>query len=121
MTRDELLADLLADRGSIPELRRELAKLPWDSRELVVLRPEHAIAVIDRFLDGKRDASQVSEWANAIEGRDDVGLDGNSGGALRDLIFETANPELEGPLTRERATDWRERLRALGSRDIPER
>jgi hypothetical protein len=34
----------------------------------------------------------LERWANAIEGRDDIGLDTDAADALKEAIFELANP-----------------------------
>jgi hypothetical protein len=49
--------------------------LPWDSdEELVTLTPEHLARMLERFLSGDLTSSDLDRRANAIEGRDDIGV-----------------------------------------------
>lgn len=99
-------------------LHRELALLPWDCPgPVVTLRVDHIVQVLRRFLDGEFGADTIERWANALEGREDIGLDAPWAVALKQVIFELANPDLIGPLTDERATEYVGRLLTLCSTD----
>lgn len=88
-----------------------IGTLPWDStEELVMLLPEHVIKMLERFLSGELASSDLERWANAIEGRDDIGLDADASDALEEVIFELANPTLQGATTAESARAWVTRL-----------
>ena len=110
MSRQRLLKDLLNRSRPLVELREELAKFPWDSPELVTLKPVHIDACLTEFTTGKIDAHALTEWANCIEGRDDIGLDMQHVETLRELIDELANPDLYSALTLERANSMRQKL-----------
>ncbi len=105
--RVELLGRLLSMERSPSVIRSELGRFPWDSdEELVVLRRKHCIAILNRFLVGTVSAAEVEDWANTVEGRDDIGLEPGNESQLREMIHELANPMLTTPLTVDSATRW---------------
>jgi len=110
MHRQHLLNELLECARPLNELREDLAKIPWDSLELVQLRPHHVDAQLMAFTSGQRDAESICEWANMIEGRDDIGFDPEKASLLRDLIDELSNPDLFQNLTLERALAMHSKL-----------
>ena len=69
-----------------------------------------ATAVMHRFLSGEISPSELERWADAVEGREDIGLEPGSAGILRDFIFEVANPSLSGPITSYSIQSWLSRL-----------
>lgn len=102
--RKDLLADLVEGRFPIELLQRELATYPWDSDDtLVTLRSSHIANILRRFLAGGLPAESVTQWARAIEMRDDVGFEDHEHRALAGAIFILANPDVNGLLTSERA------------------
>lgn len=51
----------------------DLRKFEWDSESaLVQLKASDLYEILTRFLDQEVTAKQVEEWANAVEGRDDI-------------------------------------------------
>lgn len=114
--RHLLLCSLLGMTRPIDGLLHDIADIGWDSEhELVILRRDHVIDILSRFKLGALDAEAVERWANAIEGREDVGLDPGSRELLEAAIFDLANPVLQGPLTPELAERWIERLVRSGA------
>jgi hypothetical protein len=99
--RQEILRDLIELARPVPTLRRELAVFPWDSAELVRLDRAQLTATLRRYLSGKISSQSVSEWAEALEGRDDVGYDQQ----VADVLAELASPEINGTLTGDRARE----------------
>jgi hypothetical protein len=98
----------------------ELAGVAWDSEEeLVTLQPAHVIEVLSRFQSARLSAEDVERWANAIEGRDDIGCEDESRALLKETMFDLANPDLQGALTTEVAARWVERLRAVRTESTP--
>ena len=103
-SRKELVAQLIEGRSPIAPLRTELAAYPWDLDEpLVILRSSHIEAILRRYMANDLTAANVAEWAEALEMRDDVGFDDEHSQALSRAIFVLANPDVNGPLTLERA------------------
>ena len=103
-TRASHLAELLHFSRPIAEVAKDLAVFGWDSDEdLVTLEPEHALSVLRRFLASELSITEVEDWANAIECREDIGLDQE--GLMAAVVFELANPLIAKSLTRQSASD----------------
>ena len=113
--RKEVLERLLKCPTSIEGLLARLADFPWDcDTELVVLRSSHLVAVLDRYLTGKLSAKSVEAWADAIECRDDIGLDREHAGVLREDVFTFATTEVKGQLSPTVAQNMVARYRKAG-------
>ncbi len=87
----------------LAELQAALAGLPWDSEPLVVLRREHVTEALRRLCTGAWTAGDLEQWADLLEGREDVDLEQGYETALAEVIFELANPVLGGPIDGPRA------------------
>lgn len=117
MTQDRivLVKELVGFSRSVADVLQDLAVFGWDSvNELVSLEPASIEAVLNRFLCGELSVDDVEGWANAIEGRDDIGTTQ----IAADVISELANPVLTRPLTRQSAlalVDLLQRLRPNSS------
>lgn len=104
MNRTATLDALVKVTMPISEAVSRLAEFPWDSdAELVSLAPEDFYHVLSLFKQGTLSAVEVENWANALEGRDDVGI---SSPLAQELLYELANPLLSQPLSSERADFW---------------
>jgi hypothetical protein len=102
--RAELLLELLAPRRPINLITAELARFPWDSdSELVILNRNHLRAMLGTFIADQMTVVEIEAWAEAIEGRDDVGFESEHEELLKTIIFELSTQDLGAPLTRTRA------------------
>ncbi len=120
MVRRRILQSLVEMDRSLDSVLGELAGVAWDSEEeLVTLQPAHVIEILIRFQSARLGAEDVERWANAIEGRDDIGFADESRALLKETIFDLANPDLQGALTTEAAARLVERLRAVRSEGTP--
>jgi len=109
--RRRLLMELIALDRPIDEIRGELATLPWDSEEELVVLDRLSIArVLQRYIDDGVTADELITWANAIEGRDDIGFAPSDAAAIKAFLFEAANPEISKPIDHDRAQLWLEVL-----------
>ena len=109
--REQVLKDLVARRGPVPETLARLKEFPWDSgAPLVILTRRDILALLDEYLREKVARESCEEWANALELRDDIGMEHGFEDMLKDFIFELANPTIKGPLTRSRAESWKASL-----------
>jgi hypothetical protein len=77
-------------RRPLDDVMKTLHQYPWDSKdELTEFGPAELRYALDSFLDGALSAEQLEAWANAIEGRDDIGFRPS---ALIDLVAKLAKP-----------------------------
>jgi hypothetical protein len=105
--RSEVLADLVHLRGSLEVIGSELRRFPWDSEdELVTMTPEDAVAVLGRAISGEIGLKDVEMWADLLEVRDDVGFPPETEDTLREMVFDLANPLLNGAITVAKLGYW---------------
>lgn len=94
------LQDLVRLRRSVPDAAAALAAFDWDSdEELVTLTRADAARLLTAYLDGTLTDADVVTWAEALEGRDDVGFEPSHDDTLKNLLFDLSTPELTEPLT----------------------
>lgn len=105
--RVEALLDLVELRRPVAESAAALAEFAWDSdRELVGLSRADARRVLGAYQERRLSADDCQRWAEALEGRDDVGLEPGYEDRLKDFLFTLATPELTEPLTPALAEHW---------------
>ena len=105
-TQKQALESLLAFEQPLKPLISALGAFPWDSdAELALLSVDHITSLLHRFATGRTTGIELEAWANAVEGRDDIGFEPPNHDLLRDLLHELANPRLTRALTRERAVE----------------
>jgi hypothetical protein len=113
--RIEALRDLVALRIPVSEALRAVRTFPWDSDdELVRLTSTATLGILHRFIEGELSGGEVREWADALEVRDDIGLEPAHDETQRRLLFEIASPELSEPLTVAVARRWQSLLLISG-------
>ncbi|QDH80579.1 hypothetical protein FKX85_16640 [Echinicola soli] len=106
--RENTLNELLNFERRLVELRYSLSVLEWDSEEeIVTLTLNHLKNILNRYLEKELSDNDIYEWANLIEMREDIRLDPTHEDLLKELIFELANPEINGSLTKERSLEMR--------------
>ena len=106
--RIESLNALLSRTITIDSAIELLSREPWDSDlPLVTVSVSHIESELRRFLDGELNAQDVEHWANVFEARDDVAFADH---IVEEIVFELANPTLDGPLTASSAELKIERL-----------
>ncbi len=104
MNRAELLEKLLRLDGSLSEIEKELQTFGWDSDDpLVTLRREDILSILNRYIQSVLTETDIENWANVIEGRDDIGFEQGQDKLIHDIVFELANPSLTQPLNVETA------------------
>jgi hypothetical protein len=109
--RREALRNLIDLKEPVADAARRVREFPWDSdTELVILTRLDLAGILDLYLQGKLDGSELEQWAEALEGRDDVGYEGQAVALLKQIIFELANPEITSQLDSKRAREWKEGL-----------
>jgi hypothetical protein len=104
--RKSILDQLLGFEQPLKDLKNALARFEWDSEEeLSLLSLEHLSGILRRFLSRDISAADVEDWANVIEGRDDIGFELGNRAFIRETLHELANPLLTQPLDLERARE----------------
>lgn len=107
--RIKALKDLIHVREPIPKAVSNLRRFPWDSdAALVTLTGRDLLRILDGYLCGELSEVDVEEWAEAIEGRDDVGYEPELADTLRQVVFCLANPLLTTPLGPELAGELKD-------------
>ncbi|WP_033287534.1 hypothetical protein [Amycolatopsis jejuensis] len=105
--REQRLRDLVQVRVSLQEAVSALAGFsPFDGEEVLDLTRADARLVLNRYLDGSLSADDLHEWADAIEVREDLGREEGCEEVLGTLLYQLANPVLEGEITPERVRAW---------------
>lgn len=98
--RKEVLKRLIAYEDNLALIMQDLQSFEWDSdKDLVRLNRQDISAVLARYLSGELYSSHVEDWANALEGREDVGYEAGKRNLIKDTIFDLANPDLSEPLS----------------------
>ncbi|EAZ90215.1 hypothetical protein [Crocosphaera chwakensis] len=107
LTRYQLLDALLTFDQPLLDTLDSLNRLSWDSEEVLIkLKKEHILHVLQRYLQGQLSITDVENWANAIEGREDIESEENAQGIIDEILFDLANPLLSQPLSPESAQDY---------------
>ncbi|MGI5214911.1 hypothetical protein [Plantactinospora sp. CA-290183] len=101
------MRNLIELRLPLDEATTALTRFPWDSdAELVALTRADALRLLRRYLHGDLTAVDCQRWAEALEGRDDIGLETGFENLLKGFLFEIATPALFGDLTPALAATW---------------
>jgi hypothetical protein len=97
--REDILKDLINLKGNLTDIKIELAQYSWDSETpVLVINKKDFINVLQRYIDGSLTSLEIENWANAIECRDDMDFEDDE---LQEIIFELANPDINGEITEE--------------------
>jgi hypothetical protein len=100
MKRTDILNNLISFSNPVKDLGNQLTDLNWDyDGEPVVLRGVQIENILLRFLAGDLNAIELEEWANLIEGREDITFEVEHEEAIKDVIYCLANPILQGEIT----------------------
>ncbi len=85
------------------ELRRQIAKFGWDydGHIKAVLSRADVVTILQRYLKSEIGNKQIEDWADFLEGRDDVAFENGAEAILNEVIHVLANPILDGGLTLE--------------------
>lgn len=83
------------------ELRRQIAKFGWDydGQIKAVLSRADVATILQRYLKSEIGNKQIEDWADFLEGRDDIAFENGAEAILNEVIHVLANPELHGNMT----------------------
>lgn len=95
--RQDILSDLISMHGDLSKLSQELSQYPWDIEKPILQIKSGDIQTILRLVaDGVISTDSLIYWANLIECREDLDVEDDY---LEKIIFELANPEINGEVT----------------------
>ncbi|ULH30700.1 hypothetical protein FH581_017495 (plasmid) [Leptospira weilii] len=104
--RHTIILKLINFEDSTEKLKNSLKSFAWDYEgPRAELNCEHLCKVIQRYLDGDLTSYDIEEWANLIEGREDITFDLSNKVLLQDIVNELANPELTIKLSEKRGKE----------------
>lgn len=94
----EILLNLIHFKMDISTLKERIKKMNFDSDTELVIITRHIIKdVLKKALNNEISFSELEEWANLIECREDIGFENN---IIQEVIFRIANPYLYGDIDR---------------------
>ena len=109
--RTQALEELIHLLSPVDDVIRNLGSFGWDSEvECATLTAGNVDSVLRRFLNGDLSGKEVERWADAIECREDIRFESSRATTLSHVIFEMANPSLEGTISTQKAESWIEAL-----------
>ena len=98
--RKQILMDIVSLNGNLSTLKEELANYQWDSKVPVLnILNQDLVNVFKRCIDDRISLENLVAMANIIECRDDIEFQNEE---MQEVIFELANPEINGEITKEK-------------------
>lgn len=107
------LSDLIDLQGSLEDLLKCKYRNMSQPVEPVILRRDHVVSVLNRFIAGEVQAGQVGAWAEKIHSQEWLDYEPESVDDLTQFLVEVSTPELFGDLTEDRARQWLDRLLSI--------
>lgn len=109
--RRSLIQELLYFSKPIVYLSKELTKFTWDySGSEEILTGDMILKLIDRFVNDELTYSELIDWANAIECREDIVYEGLNTCVIDELVTILANPDINGRLRKEEFEKYKNRI-----------
>lgn len=108
--RKDILTDLVVFKTDLSELQNELSKYSWDIEEpILIISKQDFIKILNRCIENEITFDDLVSWANVIECRDDLDFEVEE---IQEIVFELANPEINGEITKERLQEIINELQA---------
>lgn len=105
-TRGSALQDLISFSKSVNLLAAALNEFAWDfDGSPATIGREHLARVIERYIEGRLTAREIEEWANLVEGREDIDFEAGYERIVGECVYELANPLLTQRLSPPRAQE----------------
>lgn len=90
----------------IQKLEELLKDFSWDfDGDPQEMNINHLRAALERYISGELSAQGLEDWANLIEGREDIKYQEERVVIIEDYIYELANPELTKKISIAHAVD----------------
>ncbi|MCC6539994.1 MAG: hypothetical protein IT162_20770 [Bryobacterales bacterium] len=80
--------------------------------DFAVVGRKQVVSILERFLGGVIEAGELEDWANLVEDNPEFRFETAWEPVLRRIVFEAANPALEGEAEPERVRGWLQNLAA---------
>ena len=93
--RVRALRDLVELRVTARDAQLRLAAVAWDEEELLDLEVRHLVGVLERFVAGELGAAELTEWADTVHLRDDIGRESGRAVLINNVLFALSRPELQ--------------------------
>jgi hypothetical protein len=106
MSKDRIarVNNLICGADDLASIKADLGAFDWDYRGAPVeLRRDHIMAMIQRFTSGSASSGYVAEWADLIEMRSDIAFEPGFEELIISIIFDLANPDINGVLDLKKA------------------
>ena len=101
-TRKKILQELANLSRTLDDIKADLSHFSWDSEEdEYIISRNDIVSVLSRYLSLEIDNTQLEDWANTIEGREDIGYENED---IEDIIIELSNPILYGDISLQQAS-----------------
>lgn len=95
-------------KDSLEWLEHELSTFPWDCENaLVTVSRKNLVEILTRRVEMEIDDNTIIRWANALECREDLNFEDT---LVEEIIFELANPEINGVTTNQRVLEMIDEL-----------
>ncbi len=65
---------------------------------LASVTKSHVFSILNRMESGELTPMDVTSWAKRLEGREDLAFEFGEEGAVREVVFWLANPEINWPV-----------------------
>jgi len=96
--RKELLSNLINFERPLKSIMKRLRDFGWDSEnELLEVTNAHIVNALQEYLNRKVSGYEIEEWANSIEGREDLKMKEE----IKEVIYILANPCLTETLSQQ--------------------
>jgi len=93
--RKKTLQDLIEFRKKPSVMHAALSAFEWDcDEELVQMERRQIATVLQKYIAGETSDEEIEDWANLIEGRDDINY-----AEVEDVLHVLANPAITYKLT----------------------
>lgn len=100
--RAVLVYELICNPLPDPQLIEELESYGYAcEKTLAHVTKSHVFTILNKMKSGELTALHVTSWAKRLEGREDLAFEFGEEGAVREVVFWLANPEINWPVD-----DW---------------
>lgn len=109
--RKVALKNIIEGKGNFASQVNILSGHDWDFEEQAVTLDKTALQnYLQYYLSGSLTEEDVYKWADFLEVREDVDYPEDEEKIISEIMHALATPELEGPLTKDRARIFVSRL-----------